>query len=98
MVSTIGGAPRLIPRLAMITDYVFFVLYSGPFLAIIAALVGKYTADRNQGPIEDSVRAVKKIAAAAGKKAQEERLFCKIKAAIRSMISKDDCHHCAQQK
>jgi hypothetical protein len=76
----------------------FSLFYSGPFLAIIAALVGKYTADRNQGPIGDSVRAVGKIAAAAGKKAQEERLFCKIKAALRSMISKDDCHHCAQQK
>jgi hypothetical protein len=97
MVSTIGGAPRLIPRLAIMFDNVS-LFYSGPFLAIIAALVGKYTADRNQGPIGDSVRAVGRIAAAAGKKAQEERLLCKIKAAIRSMISKDDCHHCAEQK
>jgi hypothetical protein len=39
-----------------------------------------------------------RIAAAAGNKAQEERLFCKIEAAIHSMISKDDCHHSANQK
>ncbi len=70
---------------------------SGPLLAIVAALGGNYVAHRNQGPIGDSIRAVGNIAAAAGKKAQKEHLFCKIKAAIRSLFSKDDCHHCAKQ-
>ncbi|KAL7536526.1 hypothetical protein ACHAXR_007216 [Thalassiosira sp. AJA248-18] len=65
---------------------------AGPFLAILTALGGKYVADRNQGPVGDSCRAVGRIASAAGKKAKEERLICKVKAAIRSMFTKKDCH------
>eukprot|EP01083_Nonionella_stella_P062547 162628_1 len=67
----------------------------GPFLAIITALGGKYAADRNQGPVGDTCRAVGRIASAAGKKAKEERLFCKLKAAVRSIFTKiftkNDC-------
>eukprot|EP01083_Nonionella_stella_P153374 492740_1 len=75
---------------------------AGPFLAIITALGGKYAADRNQGPIGDTSRAIGRIASAAGKKAKEERLFCKLKAAVRrlfcklkaavrSIFTKEDC-------
>ena len=66
----------------------------GPFLAILAALGGKYAADKNQGPIGDSTKAVGRIAASAGRKAKEERLFCKIKAAIRSLFGKKRNCHC----
>mmetsp|Transcript_15677 Transcript_15677/g.33950 ORF Transcript_15677/g.33950 Transcript_15677/m.33950 type:complete len:137 (-) Transcript_15677:218-628(-) len=64
---------------------------AGPFLAILTALGGKYAADRSQGPIGDASRAVGRIASAAGKKAKEERLLCKFKAAIRSLFAKKDC-------
>lgn len=64
---------------------------AGPFLAIVTALGGKYVADRNQGPIGDSSRAVGRIAAAAGKKAKEEKLLHKFKASVRSLFSEKDC-------
>ncbi|KAL7536525.1 hypothetical protein ACHAXR_007215 [Thalassiosira sp. AJA248-18] len=67
---------------------------AGPFLAILTALGGKYIADRNQGPIGDSCKAVGRIASAAGKKAKEEHLVDKVKGSIRSIFSKKDCHHC----
>mmetsp|Transcript_38241 Transcript_38241/g.67120 ORF Transcript_38241/g.67120 Transcript_38241/m.67120 type:complete len:119 (+) Transcript_38241:110-466(+) len=63
-------------------------IIAGPFLAIITALGGKFVADRNQGPIGDTTRAVGRIASAAGKKAEEERLLCKLKASIYSIFSK----------
>ena len=69
-----------------------FGSFSGPFGAILTALGGKYVADRNTGPIRDSSLAVGRIAAAAGRKAKEERLICKLKAAIRSLFNgKKDC-------
>ena len=70
----------------------YLVHISGPFGAILTALGGKYVADRNTGPIRDSSLAVGRIAAAAGRKAKEERLICKLKAAIRSLFNgKKDC-------
>eukprot|EP00580_Thalassiosira_gravida_P000745 CAMPEP_0201601198 /NCGR_PEP_ID=MMETSP0492-20130828/2203_1 /ASSEMBLY_ACC=CAM_ASM_000837 /TAXON_ID=420259 /ORGANISM="Thalassiosira gravida, Strain GMp14c1" /LENGTH=126 /DNA_ID=CAMNT_0048064329 /DNA_START=93 /DNA_END=473 /DNA_ORIENTATION=+ len=63
---------------------------AGPFLAIVTGLGGKYIADRNQGPIGDSARALGRIAAAAGKKAKEEHLFSKLKDSVRSLFSKND--------
>lgn len=62
------------------------LLYSGPMLAIIAALGGKYAADKNRGPIGDASRAVGKVASAAGRKAQEERLLYKMKASVYSLF------------
>eukprot|EP01083_Nonionella_stella_P017699 49576_1 len=59
---------------------------AGPFLAIVTALGGKYIADRNQGPIGDTTRAVGRIASAAGKKAKEEQLWSKLKAVATSFF------------
>mmetsp|Transcript_24423 Transcript_24423/g.39740 ORF Transcript_24423/g.39740 Transcript_24423/m.39740 type:complete len:81 (-) Transcript_24423:262-504(-) len=69
---------------------ILFAHHSGPFLAIVTGLGGKYIADRNQGPIGDSAIALGKIAAAAGKKAKEEHLFSKLKDSVRSLFSKKD--------
>lgn len=81
--------------LRICTDYFAFdylAHFSGPFGAILTALGGKYAADRNTGPIGDSTLAVGRIAAAAGRKAKEEGLVCKFKAAIRSLFNgKKDC-------
>eukprot|EP01083_Nonionella_stella_P059883 156682_1 len=63
---------------------------AGPFLAILAALGGKYAADKNRGPIGDASRTVGRIAAAAGQKAREEHLGCKLKASIASLFRKRD--------
>jgi len=65
-------------------------LIAGPWLAIATAFGGKYVADRNQGPIGDSTRAVGRIAAAAGKKAKEERLFIKLKDSVQSFFGMQD--------
>ncbi len=98
LVSTIGFKYCAHAWLALTHHAMFILFNSGPFLAILAALGGNYAAHRNKGPIGDSIRAVGNIAAAAGRKAQEERLLCKIKAAFHSLFFKDDCHHCAKQK
>mmetsp|Transcript_27324 Transcript_27324/g.50370 ORF Transcript_27324/g.50370 Transcript_27324/m.50370 type:complete len:141 (-) Transcript_27324:191-613(-) len=76
---------------------------AGPILAIITALGGKYLADRNQGPIGDTVKTLGRIASAAGKKAKEERLICKLKASVRSLFNKrkdcscKNCRNCSNQ-
>ena len=67
----------------------------GPFLAFLTALGGTYAAERNQGPIGDVARAVGRIAAAAGDKAQDEHIWCKVKAAIRSIFSRRNNCQCA---
>eukprot|EP01083_Nonionella_stella_P093338 261562_1 len=64
---------------------------AGPFLAIITAFGGKYAADRNQGPLGDTSRAVGRITSAAGKKAKEEHLLDKLKTAASSLFTKEDC-------
>merc|ERR1712013_148354 len=61
---------------------------AGPLLAIIAALGGKYAADKNQGPIGDASRALGRVASAAGKTAEEERLLHKMKASVCSLFLK----------
>jgi len=69
--------------------------HSGPCLAIITALGGKYIADRHDGPLADSTKAVGRIAAVAGKKAKEEKLLDKFKAAISSLFNgRKDCKNC----
>jgi hypothetical protein len=70
-------------------------LHSGPCLAILTALSGIYAAERNKGPIGDSTRAIGRIAAAAGKKAREEHLLCKVKEAVGSLFTKKKCSHCS---
>lgn len=72
-------------------------MVAGPFLAIITALGGKYAADKCEGPIRDVSKAVGSIASAAGKKAKEEHIMCKVKAAIRSIFSKRECARCGHQ-
>ncbi|KAL9180420.1 hypothetical protein ACHAXT_008390 [Thalassiosira profunda] len=68
-------------------------LVGGPFFALLGALGGKYAADKNQGPTGESTKAVGRIAASAGRKAREENLGCKIRAAIRSLFGrKKECH------
>mmetsp|Transcript_2717 Transcript_2717/g.5852 ORF Transcript_2717/g.5852 Transcript_2717/m.5852 type:complete len:129 (+) Transcript_2717:184-570(+) len=62
-------------------------LIGGPFLAILAALGGSYAAGRD-GPIAESSKAVGRIAAVAGKKANEERLICKMKDSVYSLFKK----------
>ena len=59
----------------------------GPCLAIITALGGKYAAEKN-GILGESAMALGRIAATAGKKAEEERLLEKLKDAICSLFSK----------
>mmetsp|Transcript_17073 Transcript_17073/g.22103 ORF Transcript_17073/g.22103 Transcript_17073/m.22103 type:complete len:134 (-) Transcript_17073:461-862(-) len=71
---------------------------AGPLLAILTALGGKYAADRYEGPIAESSKAVGRIAAAAGKKAKEEHVFGKFKDAIGSLFRKRDCPHCNNRK
>merc|ERR1712013_45629 len=61
---------------------------AGPWLAILAALGGKYAADKNQGPIGDASRALGRVASAACKKAEEERLLYKMKASVYSLFLK----------
>ena len=53
---------------------------SGPFLAVLSALGGKYAAKTNAGVVGEATRAVGRIASAAGEKAKEERLLGKLKA------------------
>ena len=65
-------------------------LYSGPFLAILAALGGKYAADKNQGPIRDASIGIGRIASAAYKKAEEERLLYRMKASVYSLFRKHE--------
>ena len=65
---------------------------AGPFMAFLTALGGKYAADHNQGPIGESSRAVGRITAAAGRKAKDEHLWCKIKAAARSIFKGKNGH------
>eukprot|EP01083_Nonionella_stella_P005403 15604_1 len=68
---------------------------AGPCLAIVTALGGKYIADRHEGPLAESSKAVGRIAAVAGRKAKEEKLLDKIKAAISSLFSgRKDCKNC----
>ncbi len=62
-------------------------LLGGPFLAILAALGGSYAAGRD-GPIAESSKAVGRIAAVAGRKANEERLICKMKDSVYSIFKK----------
>ncbi|KAL3757408.1 hypothetical protein ACHAWU_000510 [Discostella pseudostelligera] len=69
-------------------------MIAGPCLAILTALSGIYAAEKNKGPIGDSTRAIGRVAAAAGKKAREEHLLCKIKEAIGSIFTKKKCPHC----
>ena len=59
----------------------------GPCLAIITGLGGKYVADKN-GIFGELAVALGRIAATAGKKAEEERLLDKLKDAILSIICK----------
>jgi hypothetical protein len=66
-----------------------YVWHRGPFIAIITALGGKYAADK-KGKLGESAKAVGRIASAAGKKAKEERLGQKLKAAANSLFSKND--------
>ena len=62
--------------------------YSGPGVALLTAIGGKIAADKSQGPIGDTSRAVGRIASATGKKVKEEHLFYKVKAAIHSLFAK----------
>jgi len=73
------------------------MLCSGPLLAILTALGGKYAADHYNGPIGESTKAVGRIAAATGKKAKEERIFGKLKDAIGSLFKKKECPHCQKK-
>ena len=75
------------------------MVIGGPFLALLTALGGRWSADKNS-PIGDSTRAVGRITAAAGRRAQEEHLWCKIKAAVASLFKRNnncDCHVCKNQ-
>ncbi len=69
------------------TDYAYLTSCRGPFIAVITALGGKYAADK-KGIIGESVISVGRIAATAGKKAEEEHLLEKLKDAIHSLFSK----------
>mmetsp|Transcript_10576 Transcript_10576/g.18575 ORF Transcript_10576/g.18575 Transcript_10576/m.18575 type:complete len:134 (-) Transcript_10576:128-529(-) len=71
---------------------------AGPFLAIVTALGGKYAADRYEGPLAESSKAVGRIAATAGKKAKEENVLGKFKDTIGSLFRKKDCPHCNTKK
>ena len=64
-------------------------------LQFITALGGKYIADRLDGPLSDSTKAVGRIAAVTVKKAKEEKLLDKFKAAISSLFNgRRDCKNC----
>lgn len=63
-------------------------LIGGPFWAILAALGGTYAAGRNKGPVGESSKAMGRIAVVAGKKANEEQLFCKMKDSLFSFFKK----------
>jgi hypothetical protein len=67
----------------------------GPFLALLTALGGNW-AKKKQGPFGESTRAVGRIADAAGKKAKEEHIFCKLKASVRSLFDgkRSRCEAC----
>lgn len=65
---------------------------AGPFLALLTALGGAYAAERNKGPFGESSKAMGRVAAAAGKKATDEHLFCKMKAAVRSIFKQKNCN------
>jgi hypothetical protein len=67
----------------------------GPFLALLTALGGNW-AKRKQGPFGESTRAIGRITDAAGKKAKDEHLFCKLKASVRSLFDrkKTRCEQC----
>lgn len=75
------------------------MLIGGPFLALLTALGGRWSADK-KSPIGDSTRAIGRIAASAGKRAQEEHLWCKMKASVASLFKKNnqcDCKVCKNQ-
>ena len=64
-------------------------------LQFITALGGKYIADRLDGPLSDATKAVGRIAAVTVKKAKEEKLLDKFKAAISSLFNgRRDCKNC----
>ena len=70
-------------------------------IALLTAIGGKIAADKSQGPIGDTSRAVGRIASVAGMKAKEEHLVCKTKAAVRSLFARKECKgetcNCSQQ-
>jgi hypothetical protein len=75
------------------------LLVGGPFLALLTALGGRWSADKKT-PIGDSTRAIGRITASAGKRAQEEHLWCKMKAAVASLFKRNnncDCNVCKNQ-
>lgn len=75
------------------------MVIGGPFLALLTALGGRWSADK-KSPVGDSTRAIGRIAAAAGSRAQEEHLWCKIKAAVVSLFKRNndcDCQVCKNQ-
>jgi hypothetical protein len=67
----------------------------GPFLALLTALGGNWVKGK-PGPIGESTRAIGRITEAAGKKAKDEHLWCKLKASIRSLFDgkKSRCETC----
>jgi hypothetical protein len=72
------------------------MLVGGPFLALLTALGGRWAADK-KSPIGESTRAIGRVTASAGKRAREEHLWCKIKAAVGSLFKKSntcDCEVC----
>jgi hypothetical protein len=75
------------------------MVIGGPFLALLTALGGRWSADK-KSPIGDSTRAIGRIAASAGKRAQEEHLWCKLKASVASLFKRNtncDCNVCKNQ-
>mmetsp|Transcript_2940 Transcript_2940/g.4831 ORF Transcript_2940/g.4831 Transcript_2940/m.4831 type:complete len:134 (-) Transcript_2940:2823-3224(-) len=70
-------------------------MVGGPFLALLTALGGNW-AKKKQGPFGESTRAIGRITDAAGKKAKDEHLFCKLKASVRSLFDRkrSRCEHC----
>ena len=76
------------------------MVIGGPFLALLTALGGRWSADK-KSPIGDSTRAIGRITATAGKRAQEEHLWCKMKAAVASLFKRSnncDCEVCKNQR
>lgn len=71
----------------------------GPFLALLTALGGRWSADK-KNPFGESTRTIGRITASAGKKAQDEHLWCKMKAAVSSVFKRNnrcDCQSCKNQ-
>ena len=69
-------------------EFLSIFIHSGPAVAILTALRGKYAADQNQGPVGKASRAVGRIASAAGKKVEEGHLPLKCKASVGSLFRK----------